>query len=166
MANIPSIDWSRFMVEIPLDVDQKRIEDAWTTRQGIESWFLRSAEFISKDGVSRTGPEAVQACDTYTWTWHGWPDDVRETGLVLAPPEGAFFSFSFGAAGMVTVALAQKGGHRILVLSQHEIPEDEAGRYNWHVGCKTGWTFYLANLKCILLGGPDLRNMDPELSMD
>ena len=29
-----------------------------------------------------------------------------------------------------------------------------------NVGCKTGWTFYLANLKSLLEGGIDLRNKD------
>jgi hypothetical protein len=35
--------------------------------------------------------------------------------------------------------------------------------YNYHVGCKAGWTFYLANLKSILEGGIDMRNKKTRL---
>jgi hypothetical protein len=29
------------------------------------------------------------------------------------------------------------------------------------MGCRTGWTFFLTNLKSILEKGPDLRESDP-----
>ncbi len=77
-----------------------------------------------------------------------------------------FFRFVFGKAGVVSVGLTEKAGDKIFWLKQEQIPADEPGKYNFHVGCKTGWTFYLANLKCVLQGGPDLRNKNQALEMD
>jgi len=46
---------------------------------------------------------------------------------------------------------------------QEEIPTDEKSMQSFYVGCKTGWTFYLANMKSILEGGIDLRNKNEKL---
>jgi hypothetical protein len=48
-------------------------------------------------------------------------------------------------------------------LVQEEIPTDENGKQIFHLGCKSGWTFYLANLKSIFEGGIDLRNRNTKL---
>jgi hypothetical protein len=39
----------------------------------------------------------------------------------------------------------------------------EAEKQYYHVGCKTGWTFYLANIKSLYEGGKDLRNKNDKL---
>jgi hypothetical protein len=46
----------------------------------------------------------------------------------------------------------------IVELLQYDIPVDEKGKVNFHLGCAEGWVFYLANLKSVLEGGIDLRN--------
>ena len=46
----------------------------------------------------------------------------------------------------------------IVELIQDNIPTDEQGMHYWHLGCKTGWTFYLANMKSLYEGGIGLRN--------
>ena len=46
-------------------------------------------------------------------------------------------------------------------LRQYNIPRDEAGKTNFHIGCTEGWVFYMANLKSIMEGGIDLRNKNP-----
>ena len=40
---------------------------------------------------------------------------------------------------------------------------DEHGMHCWHLGCKTGWTFYLATMKSLYEGGIDLRNRNERL---
>ena len=52
---------------------------------------------------------------------------------------------------------------QIVELVQTDIPTDEKGKQNWHIGCKTGWTFYMANLKSMLEGGVDLRNRNEKI---
>lgn len=71
--------------------------------------------------------------------------------------------FSFGEAGIVSVAIINEEGENIVELTQEEIPIDEEAKINYHMGCSEGWAFYLVNLKSILEGGIDLRNKDLRL---
>ena len=97
-----SYDWSRFRARIDVKAEVSDVYDAWTTRVGLERWFLRVAEFTKPDGGLRDATAAIRGGDHYRWLWHGY---------------------------------------------------DDASRANYHLGCLTGWTFYLANLKSILEGG-------------
>ena len=73
------------------------------------------------------------------------------------------FKFKFGAAGNCTVKIYEEEGEKIVELIQDQIPTDEKGKQNWHIGCKTGWTFYMANMKSMLEGGIDLRNKNEKI---
>jgi hypothetical protein len=102
----------------------------------------------------------VKPGDTYRWLWHGWPDESGENGMIIDANGSDFMRFSFGKAGICSVHINPYENEYIVHLTQEEIPDTEEGRQNWHIGCKTGWTFYLANLKSVLEGGIDLRNKD------
>lgn len=156
-------DWGRFVTRIPINASTQELYDAWSTRKGIEHWFLRMSEYRTPDGVLRKDDEPVQVGDTYAWRWHGWPDDVEERGKILACNGKDHFRFSFGEAGNCDVRIKEESGQTILELVQTEIPTDEHGKQYWHVGCKTGWTFHLTNMKSIFEGGKDLRNKDESL---
>ena len=151
-------DWSQFRLRIPVKATQKEIYDAWTSQQGLESWFLRKAVFSRVDGSQRPEIENVQIGDSYVWMWHGWPDDVIEKGVVLQENGTDVFKFSFGKAGHVTVTIKEEEGETVVNLLQDEIPVDENSKAYYHIGCTKGWVFYLANLKSIFEGGIDLRN--------
>lgn len=86
-----------------------------------------------------------------------------EAGEILEANGKDRFRFSFGKAGICTVTIKEENGQHIVELVQDNIPDDEQGKHYWHLGCKTGWTFYLANLKSLLEGGIDLRNKDESL---
>jgi hypothetical protein len=45
----------------------------------------------------------VQEGDSYTWRWHGYPDDVTQSGKVLKANGKNLFSFSFSLGCPVTV---------------------------------------------------------------
>src|SRR5688572_32421118 len=96
-------DWAQFTVRIPINAPVERLYDAWSTRRGIEHWFLRMSEYKSPDGLIREPEEAVQVGDIYAWRWHGWPDEVEEHGTILACNDKDYFKFSFGDAGICTV---------------------------------------------------------------
>ena len=151
-------DWSQFRLRIPVNAEPATIFNAWSTQQGLESWFLRKAEFIKADGSMRPSKENVQIGDSYVWMWHGWPDEVSEKGVVLQENGKDVFKFSFGKGGNVTINIKEEEGQTIEDLLQDEIPVDEHSRTLYHIGCTKGWVFYLANLKSILEGGVDLRN--------
>ncbi|UCS94640.1 hypothetical protein KZP23_06400 [Echinicola marina] len=166
MAENSTFDWSRFTIKTPIKSDVKSIYDAWTSSAGLESWFLRSAEFKDASGKIRTKKEPIHLLDTYKWLWHGYPDTVMEEGEIIELNGKDHLKFSFGKAGIVSVTIHKDKDKSIIQLDQENIPHYSTTKENYHVGCKTGWTFYLVNLNSILQGGLDLRNKDMQSFMD
>jgi uncharacterized protein YndB with AHSA1/START domain len=159
-----SHDWSRFVKRINIQCTTATAYAAWTSRGQLENWFLRKAEFKTPGGGIRPASESVRKGDTYEWLWHGYGDDVKERGEVLEANGVDVFKFVFGKAGTVTVTLSSEEGETIVELKQENIPVDDQSKVNYHVGCLEGWTFYLANLKSYLQGGPDLRNKNMKIA--
>jgi uncharacterized protein YndB with AHSA1/START domain len=157
------IDWTTFTTRISISCDPAALYHAWATRKGIEHWFLRMSEYRTPDGRLRQNDELVQPGDTYHWRWHGWPDETEEKGTILECNGKDHFKFTFGQAGICTVSIKREEGLPVVELVQTDIPDDDHGRQYWHVGCKTGWTFYFANLKSLMEGGIDLRNKNEAL---
>jgi len=87
-----------------------------------------------------------------------------EHGVVTEANGRDRFSFIFGKAGVVTVQLTDHKDVTEMLLTQDQIPTDEAGKANYHIGCSAGWTFYEANIKSVLEGGLDLSNKNPAYS--
>lgn len=160
MANF---DWSRFTARITVKASPEKLYWCWATQQGIEYWFLRRSDYKKPDGSLHKPEEFVQKGDTYSWWWHGYADDVTEHGEILECNGKDLFKFRFGKAGNCTINIYEEEGERIVELTQDEIPTDEKAKENWHIGCKTGWTFYLANMKSLLEGGIDLRNKNEKI---
>lgn len=156
-------DKSRFTVRIPVNAPVEKIFESWTTPAGLEYFFLRQASFRSKSETERNAKEKVQVGDAYLWRWHGYPDSTFEEGEVLEQNGKDKFKFRFGKAGICTVSIFKLDDETIVELLQENIPTDDKGFQNYHIGCKTGWTFYLANLKSMLEGGIDLRNRNEKI---
>jgi hypothetical protein len=151
-------DWSKFVVRIPIYTNAQSVYDSWTTAAGLEKWFLRKAKFIKPDGTELSPNNKIEENFSYEWFWHGHGDNVSEKGKILNANGTDFFKFIFGKAGIVSVLIHTEEGATIVELTQDNIPADEESKFNYHIGCLTGWTFYLTNLKSILEGGVDLRN--------
>ena len=158
-----SPDFTRFKLRIPVKAAETDIYDCWTTQAGLERWFLRKAPFTTSDKTTRRRDQHAAANDTYEWRWYGWNDDVAEHGSVLEANGKSFFKFIFGKAGTVSISIKEEHGQTICELIQENIPTDGESMGNYFIGCQTGWTFYLTNLKSVLEGGPDLRNRDENL---
>ena len=156
-------DWRRFVVRINVNAPAEKLYDAWITRTGIEYWFLRFSEYKKPGGIVRGDDEPVEKGDSYLWRWHGYPDSVTEEGTILELNGKDFFKFSFGKAGICSVTIKREQGETIVEMLQENIPTDEKGMQHYHVGCKTGWTFYFANMKSLFEGGIDLRNRNEKL---
>lgn len=156
-------DWSRFVVRINVNAPTQKLYQAWATRSGMEYWFLRMSEYKKPDGSIRGKDEFVEKGDTYRWLWHGWPDETEEKGEILACNGKDQFKFSFGKAGICSVSIYEDQGETIVELVQDNIPTDDKGMQFYHLGCKTGWTFYMANMKSLYEGGIDLRNKNEKL---
>lgn len=150
--------WTKFTVVADFNTDARSIYEAWATPAGLESWFLRKAEFYTIAGRLREPHEFVLKEDTYEWYWHGFDDSNVEKGEVLEVNSIDFLKFTFSGGSVVSVAISTKNGLAIVELTQENIPIEEDPAKNLFVQCQTGWTFYLANLKSVIEGGIDLRN--------
>ena len=156
-------NWKQFVKRIPVKAPPKAIYDAWATQQGLESWFLRLALFIKADGTLRPKNSHAEAADKYKWLWYGYDDSTAEENNILAANGWDMIQFGFSGGCIVTVSIKQEEGETICELVQQMPMDDEAEQQYFYIECGKGWTFYFANLKSILEGGPDLRNRNASL---
>jgi uncharacterized protein YndB with AHSA1/START domain len=151
-------NWKQFTRRITIKAPHKAIYDAWTTQQGLESWFLRLAQFIKADGTLRSKNSHVESGDKYKWLWFGYDDSAKEEREILLANGWDKLQFSFSGGCIVAVSIKQENGETICELLQ-EMPMDDVNEQQYFfIECGKGWTFYMTNLKSILEGGPDLRN--------
>lgn len=155
--------WSKFKVTADVDTDVRSMYEVWATSEGLETWFLRKADFFAIAGRQREPQEFIKKEDTYTWHWHGFDDSIVENGQVLEANGADFIKFTFTGGSIVSVSITAKLGVVIVELVQENIPEEADPEKNLYVQCQLGWTFYLANLKSVLEGGKDLRNKRKDL---
>ena len=156
-------NWKQFIKRIPIKAPPKAIYDAWATQLGLESWFLRLAQFTKADGTVRQKNSHVEAGDTYKWRWFGYSDAATEEEKILAANGWDQIQFGFSGGCIVTVSIKQEEGETICELVQQMPMDDEKEQQNFYIECGKGWTFYLTNLKSILEGGLDLRNKNAGL---
>lgn len=145
-------DWSKFILRVPVKSSLEAIYSAWATQKGIESWFLRTANYFTPDNSRRTEKEWIQKGDRYTWLWHGYDDETVEHNDILEANGLDTVGFVFAGHCVVTVIIGMLYNETIVQLTQENIPTGEEGKVNIHIGCMEGWTFYLANLKSVLEG--------------
>jgi uncharacterized protein YndB with AHSA1/START domain len=151
-------NWKQFIKRITIHSSPQSIYNAWTTQDGLESWFLRLAEFKTANGVLRKGNESIQKGDRYKWLWFGYDDTMAEEKEILFANGKNEFQFSFSGGCIVKVKILQEGGETICELEQTMPMDDESEQRYFFIECGKGWAFYMTKLKSILEGGIDLRN--------
>ena len=156
-------NWKEFTKRIPIRTSAKAVYDAWTTQQGLESWFLRLAQFTKADGTVRPKNNHIEPGDKYKWLWFGYDDSVKEEREIIAANGWDRLQFGFSGGCIVTVSISQEQGETICELHQQMSMEDENEQQYFFIECGAGWSFYLANLKSVLEGGLDLRNKNINL---
>jgi uncharacterized protein YndB with AHSA1/START domain len=156
-------NWKQFTKRITIDAAPEKIFNAWSTQQGLESWFLRLAQFNEPGGVLRRKDEPVEKGDHYKWLWFGYSDAIAEEADILYTNGKDELEFSFSGGCFVKVTIKQESGETICELQQTMPMDDEAEQRYFFIECGKGWTFYMTNLKSILEGGIDLRNKNEEI---
>jgi uncharacterized protein YndB with AHSA1/START domain len=131
-----------------------KVYQCWATKAKMETWFLETADYRAGDR-DRKSDELIQKGDHFTWKWNNW--DIIEKGQILEANGKDFISFTFGSGGVVHVNLEERDKGTELSLTQDEIPTDENSKMDIFVGCITGWTFWLTNLKAYLEFGITLH---------
>ena len=151
-------NWKQFTKRITIHSSPQSIYKAWATQDGLESWFLRLAEFTNDSGQLRNKHELIQRGDTYKWLWFGYDDAVVEQREILGANNRNELEFAFSGSCVVKVSTTLEDGETICELTQTMTMEDEGEQRYFFIECGKGWTFYLTNLKSVLEGGIDLRN--------
>jgi uncharacterized protein YndB with AHSA1/START domain len=156
-------NWKQFTKRITIHAEPPSIYKAWTTQEGMESWFLRLAEFQMPDGTLRKRNEPVQKGDRYKWLWFGYDDTIAEEKQILFSNGKDELEFTFSGGCIVRVTIKQEEGELICELQQTMPMDDEAEQRYFFIECGKGWTFYMTNLKSILEEGIDLRNKNEKI---
>jgi uncharacterized protein YndB with AHSA1/START domain len=151
-------NWNEFTKRITVNSSSREIYNAWSTQTGLESWFLRKAEFTDRNKKLKARNISIEAGDTYEWTWFGYPDEVHEHHTILEANGDDHIKFRFSGGCIVSVTIKKENDETICELTQDMTPADQNKRQMFYIECGRGWTFYLTNLKSILEGGIDLRN--------
>lgn len=149
------IVWSSFRKRITIEKPINELYSAWSTKAGIEAWFLENAEYKDGSNNSRKPDEEIKKGDAFTWKWHNW--DIEEKGVILNANGVDLIAFTFGSGGNVKVELKPAKSATEVILIQDNIPTDEKSKKEFFVGCSTGWTFWLCNLKAWMEHGITLN---------
>ena len=155
--------WNQFTKRITIRSTPQEIYSAWTTQQGLESWFLRLAEFKTSDGMARKRNETVEKGDRYKWLWFGYDDTAVEEREIFSANGKDELEFGFSGGCIVNVKMTREENETICQLTQTMPMDDEKEQRFFFIECGKGWTFYVANLKSILEGGIDLRNKNANI---
>jgi uncharacterized protein YndB with AHSA1/START domain len=160
-------NWSSFTKRVNINSSIADVYAMCSTPAGFEKWFLRLAEFKNKDGIILKPNDGIETGQTYRWLWYGWDDCVQENGNILEINGKDVVKFTFGQEGapdmVCTFKMYEEENETILEITQDNIPTDEHAKTNYHIGCMTGWSFFMVNMKSILENGYDLRNKNEHL---
>jgi hypothetical protein len=155
-----TFDWTKFTKKIAVEGNLFDIYNAWTKPAALESWFLSKAIFRRAEKGIVDSQENILKNDKYEWSWYLY--DVIEEGKVTKANGIDHLQFTFAGECLVDVQLKKQGEYVIVELTQKNIPTDDESKLNTRLGCESGWSFYLLNLKSVYEGGVDLRNKNPD----
>jgi len=156
-----NFNWTSFTKKIEISASISKLYNAWTIPEEIEKWFLRKAVFKRPNGEVASKSENIKQNDIYEWIWYVF--DFTENGKIVEANGIDLLKFTFAGNCIVEVKLTQSGDNVIVELTQNNIPTDDKSKEDIRIGCDSGWSFFLVNLKSIYEGGVDLRNRNENL---
>ncbi len=156
-----NFNWESFTKKIAIKGNIVDIYNAWTIPEVIEKWFLSKAVFTKPTGELVERNENVEQDAIYQWSWYLF--DTIETGKIIQANGKDLIRFSFAGDCEVEIKLTQSQDYVIVALTQSNIPTDSQSKRGIRLGCDSGWSFFLVNLKSVCEGGIDLRNKDEAL---
>jgi len=157
-----TLNFNSFTKKIYIKASLEKLYWCWATKEGIESWFLKKAQYHCDNGNRHEPKENIKIGDSYIWEWHNW--NGQEKGHVLQANGKDFVEFSFAEVSKVSVSLEDKKDAVLLTLKQYEIPTDDKSKLDIYNGCSNGWTFWLTNLKAYLEHGILLNEKEFDLT--
>ena len=150
MPTSASYDWTQFTVKVDIKAAPRKVFQAWTDQRKIVKWFVEKAIIEPK----KNGRLYLE-----------WLTCDKSDDKIIAVRQDSLFHFPFGPNGeQVKVKFKKVKGGTVCEIHQFNMKTGPRDKVYWHMGCKNGWTFFLANLKAYLEHGIDLRSRDPKKS--
>lgn len=148
--------WDKFYLHMYYHADIKEVFKAWATPNGQASFFVRECT-IRRGDTTLNGDSFIKANDSYEYLWE---DNGKSSGQILEVNHNEYsILFTFWQA-KVLVKLSEKPLGTLLELKHYDIPEEL--QQIQQLDCRSGWTHFLVNLKCVLEKGVDIREENPE----
>ncbi|MBK7969500.1 MAG: SRPBCC domain-containing protein [Bacteroidia bacterium] len=154
-------DWTQFTKRIAIKAPLEDLYKAWTSSNELEKWFLKKARFFDENNQEISLSEPVSPKNTYLWNWFLYEE--TEKGEITIANGKDHLQFTFAGSCLVDVTFSREHEHTIVELKQTGIPLDDKSKQFIRLGCSSGWSFYLVNLKSVYEGGLDLRSKDERL---
>lgn len=158
-----NFDWTKFRLKTAVKSGLNIIYYAWTEVDEIEKWFLKKAVFYDEEGNEISRSTSVEEGYTYKWNWYLYNE--TEKGRITKANGIDHIQFTFAGNCIVDIKLERQDEYTIIELEQSNIPEDDVSKKNIRLGCESGWSFYLINLKAYCEYGIDLRNKEEKLGV-
>ena len=154
-------NWTTFTKRIAIKASMPDLYNAWTKAADIETWFLSGCTNYDGNGQELDQDTNISPGDSYAWSWYCY--DITEKNKITEANGVDHIQFYFAGECPIDITLEQEGEYVIVELVQSNIPTDDESKQNIRLGCDSGWSFFMVNLKSIYEGGPDLRNKDDNL---
>ena len=154
-------DWTQFTKRIAIKAPLEDLYNAWTSSNELEKWFLKKARFFDENNQEISLSEPVSPKMTYLWNWFLYEE--TEKGEITIANGKDHVQFTFAGSCLVDVTFSREHDHTVVELKQTGIPLDDKSKQFIRLGCSSGWSFYLVNLKSVFEGGLDLRSKDERL---
>jgi uncharacterized protein YndB with AHSA1/START domain len=154
----PAVDWTEFSLHVAIEAAPSRVLEAWSTIDGMESFFVEMMRITGPDGRERSPAEPARAGDRYIWRWH---NGRALAGTYLPSEHADEVRLSFGESKVSVRALPYRNGS-LVRLRQYGIPDTENARLHVHANCRGGWVYFLTVLKTFLEHGVDARDTTRE----
>ena len=162
--------WTQFRQREYIKATQEEIFTKWATPKGISEWFIKDAEYESRDGKKRKADEIVKPGDKYTWLFCS---GLVMKGKVIDVVPNSIFKFTFGKKEpgsdedvIVNVDFNEENGVTRITLTQSNIADNEYGRVTYNLSCMVGWSYFMTNLRSIFESGFDYREKDEQLAKE
>jgi uncharacterized protein YndB with AHSA1/START domain len=146
----PAYDWTQYTLKIRIAASPAKLYKAWTDSRAISDWFTWKADIEPR----KNGRLYLE-----------WQSGDKWEGKVIKVVKNRQFVFTFGDDGEeVKVRMLKDDRGCICELSQYNMKTSPKAKVSMHLSTKTGWTFFLANLKAYLEHGVDLRSTNIKYS--
>jgi len=128
-------NWAQFTKRITIHAPADAIFKAWAKQEGLESWFLRLAEFKAPSGKIKERNDLVQKGDQYRWRWFGYDDTIAEEGEVIFSNDKDELQFTFTGGCIVKVSVKEEAGEMVCELQQAMPMDDQNEQRYFFIEC-------------------------------